>query len=483
MRGLGVHPWSPTGHVPQPCPFRYEAEGIHLVMWGDDKMTYEQGDSEGINTGAARCRPRIDRRWIPLLAPEPAGTLLLRVSPWGRELLQEWAALASSPLRESLKNHDQGGLVHLLNTQPERWRAHTRLERQFTMNGHWPEYVGRFARGRRTLKSAVWGNDVLPFLLHFSGCQMCRGHSYNGTWTEAGVDKCRAAFLEAFTFADDQVLEMIGLRHPRLGMMTARANPGSLLQRRHARLTRCMPSFLVIGTQKGGTSSLHYILKNGWHDGVAINSGEKEIHYFSLDDTYAKGAAVYQQRWDGERGVLGDCPGAGNTLRGEISASYLDYPKAAERAAALLPAVRVVALLREPVARISSSFNMRWQIEVCGKLTWTRRDCYLGVNSRAMVRDNAVGPWQKAQALKVGSWSKVSSTLLDSTAPRDHLVAPTARPLLHNHRAPPEHHVEASGPPQAVPKLKISAFIHRSGAAAATAMDTRWSPSASGKTG
>ena len=46
----------------------YDAAGIDLVMWGDDKMTYEQGDSEGINTGAARCRPRIDRRWIPLLA-------------------------------------------------------------------------------------------------------------------------------------------------------------------------------------------------------------------------------------------------------------------------------------------------------------------------------------------------------------------------------------------------------------------------------
>ena len=97
-----------------------------------------------------------------------------------------------------------------------------------------------------------------------------------------------------------------------------------------------LPDFLGIGTQKGGTSSLHYLLKNGWHDGIHINEGEKEIHYFSLDDTYAKGAAVYQQRWDGERGVLGECPGAADRLRGEVSASYLDYPKAAERAVALL---------------------------------------------------------------------------------------------------------------------------------------------------
>ena len=391
---------------------RYEAAGIDLVLWGDDGMTYEQGDSEGVNTG----------------------TMLLRISDWGRALLRAWAALASSPLRDSLRNHDQGGLVHLLHSQPELWRAKTRLERDFTMNGHWPEFAGRFVRGRRTLKSAVWGHDAAPFLLHFSGCQMCRGHSYNGTWTEAGIDRCRASFLEAFTFADDQILETIGLRHPRLGQMTARANPGSLLQRRHARLTRCMPSFLVVGTQKGGTSSLHYLLKNGWHDGIHINEGEKEIHYFSLDDTYAKGAAVYQQRWDGESGVLGECPGAADRLRGEVSASYLDYPKAAERAVALLPAVRVVALLREPVARISSSFNMRWQIEICGKLTWTRRDCYLGITSRAHVRDNAVGPWQKAQALKVRTRPTLTSTLALALAPT--LTLTTHPSPLTTHHSP-----------------------------------------------
>ena len=46
---------------------------------------------------------------------------------------------------------------------------------------------------------------------------------------------------------------------------------------RHARLSRCMPSFLVVGTQKGGTSSLHYMLKSGWHTGIAVNDGEKKF--------------------------------------------------------------------------------------------------------------------------------------------------------------------------------------------------------------
>ncbi|KAL1499320.1 hypothetical protein AB1Y20_011528 [Prymnesium parvum] len=359
----------------------YDEDDVHLVLWGDEAMTYGDGNSEGVNTG----------------------TMLLRRCEWTRQLLAAWAALASSPVRETLVNHDQGGLVHLLFHQRAAWRQHTRLERNFTMNGHWPSYVGRLARGQRQLKAEVWGSTALPFLLHYSGCQMCRGHSFNGTWTEAGVDACRRGFMEAFTFADDMVLQRIGLRHPRLGMMGARPNPGSLLHARHARLTRCMPSLLVVGTQKGGTSSLHYIFKAGWHARLRVNEGEKEVHYFSLDDVYAKGAALYQQRWDGPSGKLGECADNGE-VRTEISASYLDYPKAAERAAALVPAARVLVLLREPVGRLVSSFNMRWQIEVCGKLTWTRRDCYRGVTSRAVIRDNAVGPFQKAQALKV--WSK-----------------------------------------------------------------------------
>lgn len=371
---------------------KYDREGIDLVMWGDEKMTYVDGDSEGINTG----------------------TMLLRVSDWTRSLLAAWTEVASSAIRESLRNADQGGLVHLLHSQPERWRAKTRLERDFTMNGHWPTYAGQLVRGSERLKTAVWGSDTPPFILHFSGCQMCRGHSFNGTWTESGVEACRRAFMEAFTYADDVVLERVGMRHLRLGQMTVRPMPGTPLQLRHQRLSRCMPSFLVVGTQKGGTSSLHYMLKAGWHSSLRVNEGEKEIHYFSFDDNYAKGATVYQQRWDGPKAKLGSCPkaamaapqpdGGASILRGEVSATYLDYPRAAERAAALVPAAKIVVLLREPVARVTSSFNMRWQIEVCGKLTWTRPDCYNGVRSREMIRENAVGPFQRNAAMKV--WSK-----------------------------------------------------------------------------
>mmetsp|Transcript_22643 Transcript_22643/g.72435 ORF Transcript_22643/g.72435 Transcript_22643/m.72435 type:complete len:645 (-) Transcript_22643:597-2531(-) len=289
---------------------QYEAQEAWLVLWGDERMTYELGDSEGVNTG----------------------TMLLRVCDWSRALLEAMTRLASSSLRPVLTNHDQGGLVHLLHTAPERWRRHTRLERDYTMNGHWPSYTGAFTLGAATLRSPVWGSSALPVIVHYSGCQMCRGHSFNGTWTDRGVAECVAAFTANYIFADDQSLRRLGLRHTRLGMPGVRPAEGSPLFARHAKLTRCMPRFLVVGTQKGGTSTLHYVLRSGWHPRVALNKGEKEVHHFSLDDNHAMGPARYQARWDGEGAELGTCPGREDEVRGEVSATYLDYPRAAERA-------------------------------------------------------------------------------------------------------------------------------------------------------
>ena len=91
-------------------------------------------------------------------------------------------------------------------------------------------------------------------------------------------------------------------------------------------------------------------------------------------------------------------------MRGEVSATYLDYPKAAERAAQLLPGAKIIILLREPVSRLVSSFNMKWQVEVCGKLTWTRKDCYDGITSVKSVNENTVAVKQRIAALPV--WNR-----------------------------------------------------------------------------
>ena len=320
--------------------------------------------------------------------------------------MAEVAALATPSIRRQIGNKgriaEQGALTWVLHSQAAKWKDRVLLERNFTMNGNWMDYADKWVKGKTRLKQAVWGNDQIPFVVQYAGCQMCRGHSENGTWHDQGVKKCHSAFLEAYTFGDDQVLHALGLRHLSMETHLVRANAGSELYQRHERMTRCLPKFLVIGTQKGGTSSFHWLLREGWHKQIAVNTGEKEIHYFSFDDVFRKGPLVYQQRFEGSGERLGEC--TGEHVRGEVSATYLDYPKAAERAAQLLPGAKIVMLLREPVSRLVSSFNMKWQVEICGKLTWTRSDCYNGITSLRIVNENTVAVKQRQAALAV--WNR-----------------------------------------------------------------------------
>ena len=362
----------------------YDEAGVNLVIWGDPQRVFRANDIQGLNTGV----------------------FLLRKCEWSRQLMAEVAALATPSIRRQIGNKgriaEQGALTWVLHSQASKWKDKVLLERNFTMNGNWMDYAGKWVKGRKTLNSAVWGNDQVPFVVQYAGCQMCRGHSENGTWHDAGVKKCHNAFLEAYTFGDDQVLNSIGLRHLSMETHLVRANAGSELYQRHQRMTRCLPQFLVVGTQKGGTSSFHWLLKEGWHQRIQVNNGEKEIHYFSWDDNFRKGPLVYQQRFDGSGERLGEC--AGDKVRGEVSATYLDYPKAPERAAQLLPGAKIVILLREPVSRLVSSFNMKWQVEVCGKLTWTRSDCYNGVTSVRIINENTVAAKQRQAAIAV--WNR-----------------------------------------------------------------------------
>ncbi len=122
------------------------------------------------------------------------------------------------------------------------------------------------------------------------------------------------------------------------------------------------PHFIIVGAQKSGTSTLHGIL--GAHPDVFIP--DREIFFFDIDDpvqhpdfapagggsrsfeadfdTYA---AWYARFYEGAR--------AGQ-LRGEDSTSYLASTVAPARIARLCPEVKVIALLRDPVARAYSHY-------------------------------------------------------------------------------------------------------------------------------
>lgn len=121
---------------------------------------------------------------------------------------------------------------------------------------------------------------------------------------------------------------------------------------------RLMPDFLIIGAQKGGTTSLYSYLTE--HPNI-ISARMKEVHFF--DQHFQKGAAWYRghfptilQKYYAER-ILED-----TFITGEGSPEYLFYPHPAKKAAALLPHVKLIALLRNPVDRAYSQYrhNIHW---------------------------------------------------------------------------------------------------------------------------
>jgi hypothetical protein len=116
---------------------------------------------------------------------------------------------------------------------------------------------------------------------------------------------------------------------------------------------RALPDFMVIGTQKGGTSSLlNYLLA---HPNVGRHT-RKEIHYF--DREYHRGPAWYRGHFPLRAGLrLRAAVTGGPAMCGESSPSYLAHPQAASRAAALVPGARLVVLLRNPIERAHSHFR------------------------------------------------------------------------------------------------------------------------------
>lgn len=109
---------------------------------------------------------------------------------------------------------------------------------------------------------------------------------------------------------------------------------------------RGLPSALLIGAQKSGTTSLfHYLLE---HPDVLPSFG-KEIHYFDLH--YARGVRWYRGRFPFRHQLRR------GALTFDATPYYLAHPLAPQRAAQLLPNTKLIAVLRNPVDRAFSHYQ------------------------------------------------------------------------------------------------------------------------------
>jgi sulfotransferase family protein len=104
-----------------------------------------------------------------------------------------------------------------------------------------------------------------------------------------------------------------------------------------------LPEFLIIGAQKGGTTTLFSLLSQ--HPEL-IGGTKKELRFFHRD--YTKGISWYESRFP-------ESAAGGHAF--EASPGYLTYPEVPARVRKVLPDARFIVLLRDPAERAFSRYR------------------------------------------------------------------------------------------------------------------------------
>ncbi|MGB3514337.1 MAG: tetratricopeptide repeat protein [Microcoleaceae cyanobacterium] len=106
------------------------------------------------------------------------------------------------------------------------------------------------------------------------------------------------------------------------------------------------PNFLIIGTIKGGTSSLYFYLTK--HPSV-LPAVEKEMHFFDVN--FHKGIDWYLSQFP----VI---PEEENFWTGEATPNYMYSVEAANKLFSYFPKIKLIVILRNPIERAVSHYYM-----------------------------------------------------------------------------------------------------------------------------
>lgn len=111
------------------------------------------------------------------------------------------------------------------------------------------------------------------------------------------------------------------------------------------------PDFLIAGTQKGGTSSLDYCLRQ--HPNICMSFLAKELHFF--DQEKLASLEIYHKCFS---------PDTQTRIIGETTPTYMYFPEVPLRIFNYNPQMKLIVLLRDPIKRLESQWNMVQQVRV-----------------------------------------------------------------------------------------------------------------------
>ena len=110
--------------------------------------------------------------------------------------------------------------------------------------------------------------------------------------------------------------------------------------------------FLLVGAQKSGTTTLHSYLND--HPQIEM-AKKKEVHFFDNEQFFLNQAIDYEyyHSWfEQEQNI--------NNLRGEATPAYLYCRDAATRIWRYNPTMKIIIILRNPIERAFSHWNMEY---------------------------------------------------------------------------------------------------------------------------
>jgi hypothetical protein len=118
---------------------------------------------------------------------------------------------------------------------------------------------------------------------------------------------------------------------------------------------RVLPSFVILGAQRSGTTTLYRYLNQ--HP-LVLPAFQQEVHFF--DDNFAKGLAWYRAHFalSLHRDLLARIHGS-SPVTGEASGYYLLHPHAVRRISEALPEAKLIVLLRNPIERAWAHYHQR----------------------------------------------------------------------------------------------------------------------------
>jgi hypothetical protein len=117
---------------------------------------------------------------------------------------------------------------------------------------------------------------------------------------------------------------------------------------------RSLPTFIIVGGQRCGTNSLYEYLVS--HPNVRRALPGQEVHFF--DFNVDRGLTWYRGHFPIRvKPTLSKLTAGSQVITGECSPYYMFHPLAPSRIADLLPDVKLLALVRNPIDRAFSHYH------------------------------------------------------------------------------------------------------------------------------